>query len=85
VRNVHENAADCVHLLLTVVFASKLSAGSPFSDLLPSVAGTSPLSLAQLSGTLLDFLSDPNKFFLHLKWQNLLRYFTVLFSFRKTV
>jgi len=53
VRDVHENAADCVHIILTVVFALKLSAGSPFSDRLPSVAGTSPLSPAQLSGTLI--------------------------------
>jgi hypothetical protein len=67
VRDVHENAADCVHILLTVVFASKLSAGSPFSDRLPSIAGTSPLSPAQLSGTLMAFLSDPIKIFLHLK------------------
>jgi hypothetical protein len=49
-----------VHILLTVVFASKLSAGSPFSDRLPSIAGTSPLSPALLSGTLMEFLRDPN-------------------------
>ena len=54
VRDVHENAADCVHyIILSVVFASKLSASSPFFDRLPSVAGTSPLSPAQLSGTLI--------------------------------
>ncbi len=63
VRDAHENAADCVHILLTVVFASKLSAGSPFSDRLPSIAGTSPLSPALLSGRLLEFLSELNKFF----------------------
>jgi hypothetical protein len=66
VRDFHKNAADYVHRLLTVVFALKLSAGSPFFDRLPSTAGTSPLSPALLSGTLMAFLSDPIKLFLHL-------------------
>ena len=54
-----------IYFILTVVFASKLSAGSPFFDRLPSVVGTSPLSPALLSGTLMAFLSDPIKIFLY--------------------